>query len=133
MTAVELTPWLTTGVQTLGDVYQEGLLLPDHSLLAAIRGKWGDMSAEQPTHLTIQHLHVMGRDRHLTRWFAESLHLHTAISMTPVRQRLEGDRGTLLQIRSGQRSSLIYIPRNSRFRLIQHYVLQRAYLNSAKN
>lgn len=85
-------------------------------------------------HLTIQNLHVMGRGRHLRKWFAASLHQHTELSLTPLRQHWEADRGHPFNEKEWNEvlSSPTYIPRNARFRLIQHYILQRAHLTPAK-
>ncbi|KAJ1177172.1 hypothetical protein NDU88_002434 [Pleurodeles waltl] len=139
----------------LGDLYEDGQLLsfsrlqlglPSgqfllyNSLLRALRTKWGDVSVAPPMHLLTQYLHVMGRGRRLISWFAGALPVHTVLESDALRMAWEEDTGisisethwSLAIVNMAIVTYQCNIPRNSRFCLIQFYIVHRAYLTLAR-
>ncbi|KAJ1161546.1 hypothetical protein NDU88_002030 [Pleurodeles waltl] len=151
MSGSEQRAWHAAELYTLGDLYVDGKMAPFpalvqesglpagqfllyNSLLRSLTSKWGDLSVAPPTHLLIQYIQVMGQGRHLIRWFTEALRLHTALECDSLRAAWDGDTTTPFtdtQWKSAL-SGHVNIPRNSRFRLLQFYIIHRAYLTPAR-
>lgn len=107
-----------------------GQFLLHAAIERALRLVWGDLSTEPNIHLTMQYLHVMGSGRHIIRWLAESLRTHAAIPLSKLRERWDADLQRQITDRDWGAilESPAHIPRNARFKLIQYYITQRAYM-----
>ena len=151
ITARELTLWHESEIYTLGDLYRDGTIVPFdslveeeglnpgqfllyNSLLTTLRRTWDNITQEPPTHLTIQYLHVLGTGKKLIHWFAGSLRVHASVTLRPLRARWETDRGQQYTEKEWTQilESPTKVPRNARFKLIQFYIIHRAYLTPEK-
>ncbi|KAJ1083664.1 hypothetical protein NDU88_003819 [Pleurodeles waltl] len=75
-----------------------------------------------------------GPSRRLVSWLADALRTHTVLECGALRAAWEEDAGSSIS-EAHWRSALsdhLNIPRNSRFRLIQFYIVHRAYLTPAR-
>ena len=151
ITTNELAAWSEVGITTLGDLYHGGELIEFNTLVeewglhrgqhlmyntlrAILHKEWGEIRTELPMHDTIQYLYVMGRGSKLIHWLTVALRTQSFIQLTTLRGRWETDRTCPFTDKEWEKiiESPTKIPRNSRFKLIQCYIVQRAYLTPQK-
>ncbi|KAJ1161958.1 hypothetical protein NDU88_002438 [Pleurodeles waltl] len=103
--------WHAAELYTLGDLYDDGKLIPFptlvqesglpagqfllyNSLLRSLTSRWGDVSVDPSTHLLVQYIRVMGQGRHLLRWFTDALRRGTALEFNVLRVAWDRDATT---------------------------------------
>lgn len=76
----------------------------------------------------------MGEGTHIVHWLSQTILTHALPPLTKLRDRWAEDRGRQWTDKEWQRllAGATYIPRNSRFKLIQTYIIHRAYLTPNK-
>ncbi|KAJ1166806.1 hypothetical protein NDU88_007202 [Pleurodeles waltl] len=76
----------------------------------------------------------MGRGQRLISWFADALQTHTVLECDALRAAWAEDAGNSISEAHWRLalSGHLNIPRNFRFRLIQFYIVHRAYLTPAR-
>ncbi|KAJ1122627.1 hypothetical protein NDU88_001112 [Pleurodeles waltl] len=119
----ELRSWHEAELYTLGVLYEGGDLIPFPTLVQESGLPAGQFLLYNSLLRSLA-----------SRWFTDALHVYTALECDTFRTAWDRDASASIADTQWRLalSGHVNVPRNSRFRLIQFYIIHRAYLTPAR-